>query len=123
MPHKFGFEAKNYPTEPGCYLMKDGDGTVIYVGKAKNLRRRLSSYFSATAHGKARRLAGERFPRCVIYRKNRVNKTLDGIEEINPPRRFGPYVSRRFRDALLDFVNEYFGLRVQTHTQENMPAL
>lgn len=33
------------PTEPGCYLWRDPHGRVIYVGKAKNLRARLSSYF------------------------------------------------------------------------------
>ena len=34
------------PTAPGVYLYKDGEGTVIYVGKAKNLRSRVRSYFS-----------------------------------------------------------------------------
>lgn len=33
------------PTEPGVYRFRDGDGRVIYVGKAKNLRARLTSYF------------------------------------------------------------------------------
>jgi len=32
------------PTDPGCYLWKDADGTVIYVGKAKNLRARMRQY-------------------------------------------------------------------------------
>ena len=31
------------PTEPGCYLMKDKQGEIIYVGKAKNLKSRVSS--------------------------------------------------------------------------------
>ena len=34
------------PRKPGCYLMKDNTGKVIYVGKAKNLRSRVKSYFS-----------------------------------------------------------------------------
>ena len=33
-------------TEPGCYLMKDLNDKIIYVGKAKNLKRRVSSYFN-----------------------------------------------------------------------------
>ena len=34
------------PAEPGCYLFSDDEGTIIYIGKAKNLKRRVSSYFS-----------------------------------------------------------------------------
>ena len=36
---------KTVPTRPGCYIMRDRQGVIIYVGKAKNLRRRVSSYF------------------------------------------------------------------------------
>jgi excinuclease ABC subunit C len=38
-------KVKQFPTTPGIYLMKDAQGRVIYVGKAKNLRSRASSYF------------------------------------------------------------------------------
>ncbi len=38
------------PDSPGCYLMKDSSGTVIYVGKAVNLKNRVRSYFRDTAH-------------------------------------------------------------------------
>ena len=34
------------PQDPGVYLMKDSSGCIIYVGKAKNLKRRVSSYFN-----------------------------------------------------------------------------
>ncbi len=37
--------ARELPDAPGCYLMKNREGTVIYVGKAKNLKRRVASYF------------------------------------------------------------------------------
>ncbi|MBI5670212.1 MAG: excinuclease ABC subunit UvrC [Chloroflexi bacterium] len=37
------------PTKPGCYLMKDETGKVIYVGKAKKLRNRVRSYFNSSA--------------------------------------------------------------------------
>jgi excinuclease ABC subunit C len=42
-------KVKEFPTTPGVYLMKDDQGRVIYVGKAKNLRNRASHYFSRAA--------------------------------------------------------------------------
>ena len=36
---------KALPDEPGCYLMRDRDGKIIYVGKASSLRKRVQSYF------------------------------------------------------------------------------
>lgn len=47
------------PNEPGCYLMKNKDGVIIYVGKAKKLKNRLSSYFRGTHTGKTARLVSE----------------------------------------------------------------
>jgi len=44
------------PTKPGSYQMKDKDGIIIYVGKAKNLQRRLRSYFTRTLTGKTKML-------------------------------------------------------------------
>ncbi|MCQ2412044.1 MAG: excinuclease ABC subunit UvrC [Sphaerochaetaceae bacterium] len=38
-------KAHELPLNPGCYLMRDASGTVIYVGKAKSLRKRVSQYF------------------------------------------------------------------------------
>src|SRR5436309_14724753 len=40
-----GEKVRQFPTTPGVYLMKDAQGRVIYVGKAKNLRARAGSYF------------------------------------------------------------------------------
>ena len=37
------------PTEPGCYLMRDAEGGIIYVGKAANIRARVRQYFGATS--------------------------------------------------------------------------
>ncbi len=49
--------ARYLPTEPGVYIMKDPDGEVIYVGKAKNLRSRVGSYFT-----------GEKDPKTAVLR-------------------------------------------------------
>jgi len=43
-------DLKNIPPDPGCYLYKDLSGKIIYVGKAKNLRKRVASYFSKKDH-------------------------------------------------------------------------
>ena len=42
----FNLDRKSIPTSPGVYIYKDDRNNVIYVGKAKNLRNRVSSYFS-----------------------------------------------------------------------------
>lgn len=42
------------PTGPGVYLMRDSTGVILYVGKAVNLRRRLSDYFRSTGHAAAK---------------------------------------------------------------------
>ncbi|MGB1021635.1 MAG: GIY-YIG nuclease family protein, partial [Synechococcus sp.] len=36
---------KEIPPEPGCYLMRDGEDRILYVGKSKSLRSRVRSYF------------------------------------------------------------------------------
>ncbi|UYP08570.1 excinuclease ABC subunit UvrC [Priestia megaterium] len=47
------------PDQPGCYLMKDKYGTVIYVGKAKVLKNRVRSYFTGSHDGKTLRLVND----------------------------------------------------------------
>jgi len=39
---------EDLPAEPGCYLMKDHEGGVVYVGKAASLRARVRQYFDAS---------------------------------------------------------------------------
>ncbi len=47
------------PMLPGCYLMKNKDGNIIYIGKAKKLKNRVSSYFRGKHTGKTARLVSE----------------------------------------------------------------
>jgi excinuclease ABC subunit C len=131
------------------------------VGKAKNLRRRLASYFQRRLkYRRIRRLVeqirnievilvnneteslvlennlikrhrprynralmragsgypyivltGEPFPRLLPYHKDRYNPELIQLETLAVERRFGPYLNRRIRDAILEYAIENFGLR------------
>ncbi|OYD58319.1 excinuclease ABC subunit C [Fictibacillus aquaticus] len=47
------------PDQPGCYLMKNEHGKIIYVGKAKVLKNRVRSYFTGSHDGKTQRLVSE----------------------------------------------------------------
>lgn len=47
------------PDLPGCYLMKNLNSQIIYVGKAKNLKNRVRSYFKSSHTGKTARLVSE----------------------------------------------------------------
>lgn len=66
---------KNLPDSPGVYLMKGTRGKVLYVGKAGNLRRRVSSYFMKAHDSKIERLLGE-------IKKINYQKTDTAIEAL-----------------------------------------
>ena len=57
--NKFKEKLALVPTKPGSYQMKNKDGIIIYVGKAKNLQRRLRSYFTRTVTGKTKLLVDD----------------------------------------------------------------
>ena len=48
---------KNLPSTPGVYLMKDSEGGIIYVGKSKVLKNRVSQYFQRTANHSPKTIA------------------------------------------------------------------
>lgn len=51
-PDQLAQRLREIPTEPGCYLMRDGEDRILYIGKAKVLRNRVRSYFqSSQGHG------------------------------------------------------------------------
>jgi excinuclease ABC subunit C len=52
----FDISKISIPTDPGIYLMKDSDGKIIYIGKAKNLKNRVKSYFSKNQNYKTQKL-------------------------------------------------------------------
>src|SRR5215210_5263747 len=45
-------DRSHLPTSPGVYIFKDAEGTVLYVGKAKNIRSRVASYFTRSGDGR-----------------------------------------------------------------------
>jgi excinuclease ABC subunit C len=52
----FDISKINIPSNPGIYLMKDSDGKIIYIGKAKNLKNRVKSYFLKNQNYKTQKL-------------------------------------------------------------------
>lgn len=52
----FDISKISIPTSPGIYLMKDSDGKIIYIGKAKNLKNRIKSYFLKNQNYKTQKL-------------------------------------------------------------------
>ena len=57
-PARLKARLKEVPAEPGCYLLRDGEDRILYIGKAKVLRNRVRSYFQAgSGHGHSPRIA------------------------------------------------------------------
>ena len=56
MENKFKEKLSLVPHKPGSYQMKDKNGTIIYVGKAKDLNKRVSSYFNREHTGKTAKM-------------------------------------------------------------------
>jgi excinuclease ABC subunit C len=57
-PPRLKARLKEVPAEPGCYLMRDSEDRILYIGKAKVLRNRVRSYFqSGSGHGHSPRIA------------------------------------------------------------------
>ena len=89
----------NLPMKPGCYLMKNKDGVIIYVGKAKKLKNRVKSYFRGTHTGKTAKLVSEIDDFDYIV----VNSEVESlILEINLIKKYDPKYN-----ILLRYDNSY----------------
>ena len=85
----------NLPMLPGCYLMKNKDGVIIYVGKAKKLKNRVNSYFRGTHTGKTAKLVSEIDDFEYIV----VNSEVESlILEINLIKKYDPKYNILLRD-------------------------
>ncbi|UUZ82825.1 GIY-YIG nuclease family protein [Paenibacillus sp. P26] len=160
----FEFQAGDYPERPGRYIMKDAAGRILYVGKSKNLRSRLRSYFQRRDQRKRiqqmvqeiasievvlvnneaeslmlennlikihkppynralkrdnsgyayLQMTSERLPRLEVFYRDRrsgADRPNAGPEPSGKEKRFGPYISGRFRDAVMEFVADHYRSR------------
>ena len=83
------------PSKPGCYLMKNKDGVIIYVGKAKNLKNRVNSYFRGKHYGKTAKLISE----IVDFEYIVVESEIESlILEINLIKKYDPKYNILLRD-------------------------
>ncbi len=112
------------PTQPGCYLMKDSKGEVIYVGKAKNLKNRVRSYFVGAHNEKTTLLISEIKDFSYLI-TNSEQESL--ILEINLIKRYLPKYNIRLVDdksyPFITFSNdEYPRLLIHRQTKPSAKA-
>ncbi len=89
-------QAKALPENPGCYLMKNEQGTVIYVGKAKSLRKRVNQYFLPSRNAKTQALVEK------IYRIDYVitgNEYEALVLENNLIKKYNPHYNILLKDG------------------------
>ncbi len=97
------------PELPGCYLMHDKKGTIIYVGKAKKLKRRLSSYFNREHTGKTKKLVSE----IVDFEYIVTNSETEALVlELNLIKKYDPKYNILLRDdktyPYIELTNEKY---------------
>ena len=100
------------PMEPGCYIMKDRNGTIIYVGKAKKLKNRVNQYFTGAHDYKTTKLVSQIFDFDTIVTKTEKEAL---ILEINLIKKHRPRFNIMFMDD-----KSYPYIKI---TQEKYPRL
>ena len=107
--NKIREKLKLLTAEPGCYLMKDNTGKIIYVGKAKNLKRRVSSYFNREHTGKTKALVENIRDFEYIVTESEVESLL---LEINLIKKYSPKYNIMLKDnksyPYIEITNEKY---------------
>jgi excinuclease ABC subunit C len=90
-------QARRMPSRPGVYLMKDAGGSILYIGKAANLRQRVRSYFGNTGklEQKVQRMVA-RAANIDFFITSSEEEAL--VLELNLIKRFHPYYNVRLKD-------------------------
>jgi len=110
---------RQFPAAPGVYLMKDGEGKVLYIGKAKSLRERVSSYFQPSADllntrgPKIEEMAGKVQEVSFLECESEVDAILQEsrlIKDVQPP-----YNSRQTDDKTFPYL--------EITTREDFPGV
>jgi excinuclease ABC subunit C len=106
------------PSDPGIYLMKDSEQKIIYIGKAKNLKNRVKSYFLKNQNYKTQklvenmytylRISDEKYPRLLVARRTRDGKFL-GKGKI-----FGPFTKGSSKLLTIGTLRKAFQIRICT---------
>ena len=104
-------KAQSLPRKPGCYLMKNSSGDVLYVGKAKDLKNRVASYFNKTAKSVKTEILVSKIKDFDFIMTG--NETEAFVLENNLIKKHGPKYNIQLRDdksypyVLVDFNEEF----------------
>ena len=107
------------PNKPGSYQMRNKDGIIIYVGKAKNLHRRVNSYFNRTQTGKTAKMVSEIADFTYIVTATELESLL---LEINLIKQYNPKYNVLLKDdksyPYIEYIEKpYPKLKVSRHLQ------
>jgi len=117
------------PNDPGVYLMKDAEGKVIYVGKAKNLKKRLSSYFKQSGQKEFRQT--DLKTRVLVKKVSSFDTIITRTEkealilESNLIKQYKPRYNvilkddKRYPSLRLDIKSQYPGLNIVRKIEKN----
>ncbi|MGO4541741.1 GIY-YIG nuclease family protein [Paenibacillus sp. 2TAB19] len=125
----FLFQPGDYPESPGCYMMKSADSRILYIGKSKNLRNRLRSYFTKQhEHKRIKQLVEEIASIEIVLVNNEAESLLleNNLIKLHKP----PYNRALMKEesgyAYLQFTKEklprlevYYRNQMSSHSKES----